>query len=231
VKPEHVDNYETGIKNAFFDNKLLVNATAFWMTDHDYQTTAASPVTNVPYLANAKSVISRGLELDVRAMPIPSLTAYASVTYDDAFYQSFRNAPIPPDVAPSSATTYDLTGEPIAMVPRWSASLGAEYRHPMGTFHTQELIGYVGGDFSWQSSFESLPDGSPITVVPPYGVLNLHAGITVPSSRWDLSVWIHNALDAQYITQAQAQVINASGAYGAQVGAPLMFGVTLRAKI
>jgi iron complex outermembrane receptor protein len=231
VKPEHVDNYEVGIKNAFYNNRLLINGAAFWMVDHDYQTTAASPVTGVSYLANAKSVISRGFELDVRAMPIPSVTTYASASYDEAFYQSFNNAPIPPYVAPSSGTNYNLTGATVALVPRWSASLGAEYRNRIGTFRSQELIGYIGGDFSWQSSFYSLPDGSPITIVPSYGILNLHAGITEPSGRWDLSFWIHNALNAQYITQNQIQVINATGAYGAQVGDPLMFGVTLRAKI
>src|SRR5258708_1782982 len=201
------------------------------MADHDYQTSAASPVTGAPYLANAKEVISRGVELDVRATPIPSVTTYASVSFDETFYQSFHNAPIPPYVSPSTGSTYDLTGATVALVPRWSASLGAEYRNTIGTFGSQELIGYIGGDYSWQSSFYSLPDGSPLTVVPAYGILDLHAGITQPSGRWDLSFWIHNALNRHYITQNQIQVINAMGAYGAQVGDPLMFGVTLRAKI
>ena len=231
VKPEHVDNYEVGVKNEFFSHRLVINGTAFWMADHDYQSTAASPVNATPYLSNAKEVISRGLELDIRAQPVTSLTTYASASFDEAFYESYNNAPPPPYVDPASGKTYNLTGATVALVPRWSAALGAEYRNPVGTFGTQEFIGYFGGDFSWQSNFYSLPDGSPLTVVPSYGILNLHVGITPASGRWDLSFWIHNALDVHYITQNQILVTNATGAYGAQVGDPLMFGVTLRAKI
>jgi iron complex outermembrane receptor protein len=231
VKPEHVDNYEIGIKNAFYDNRLLVNGTAFWMADHDYQTNAASPLNGAPYLANAKEVISRGLELDVRANPVTGLTAYASASFDEAFYQSFNNAPPPPYVAPKSGNTYDLTGATIALVPRWAAAVGVDYRHLIGTYGSRELTGYIGGDFSWQSSFYSNPDGSPITVVPAFGILNLHVGVTEEGGRWDLSLWIHNALDNHYITQNQNLINSSTGAYGAQVGDPLMFGVTLRVKI
>jgi len=81
VEPEFVDNYEVGIKNAFYDNRLLLNASAYWMNDHNYQTTAASVANGITqtYLANAKSVISRGVELDVRANPVEGLTTFANV--------------------------------------------------------------------------------------------------------------------------------------------------------
>ena len=230
VLPEFVDNYEVGVKNAFYDNRLLLNAAAYWMNDHNYQTTAASIANGITqaYLANAKSVISRGLELDVRATPVEGLTTFANVSYDDAYYNSFANSPCP--IEWSNKPTCNLSGSAIALAPLWAAAVGAEYRHRIGVLFNQEMVGYTGFDYTWQSEFFSNPDASRYAIVPAYGLLNLHAGITPESGRWDLSAWVHNAADSKYVTQ-QTVWSPTSGAIGAQVGQPITFGITFRAKI
>jgi len=230
VYPEFVDNYEVGIKNAFYDNRLLLNAAAYWMNDHNYQTTAASVANGITqtYLANAKSVISRGLELSARATPVEGLTTFANVAYDDAYYNSFANSPCP--IEWSNKPTCNLSGSAIALAPLWAAAVGAEYRHRIGILFNQEMDGYGGFDYTWQSEFFSNPDASRYAIVPAYGLLNLHAGIAPASGRWDLSAWVHNAADTKYVTQ-QTVWSPTSGAIGAQVGQPITFGITFRAKI
>jgi len=92
------------------------------------------------------------------------------------------------------------------------------------------MIGYAGANYTWQSEFFSNPDASRYAIVPAYGLLNLHAGITPASGRWDLSAWVHNAADTKYVTQ-QTVWTPTSGAIGTQVGQPITFGITFRAKI
>jgi iron complex outermembrane receptor protein len=42
IKPEQLDNYEVGLKSAFFDQRLQANFAAFWMDDRNYITTVAA---------------------------------------------------------------------------------------------------------------------------------------------------------------------------------------------
>lgn len=238
VKAEQLNNFEVGLKSSWFDQKLTANLATFVMIDRNYIATGASYVgtTVSTYLTNAKRAESRGVEIDLRAKPVEGLSLYSSLTYDDAFYASFKNSSCPPEVTGQSVC--DLTGKPLANTPKWTVVVGGEYSHNVGNLLAtvgidKPVVAYAGADFTWQSSYYSDQSGatndSIYAIINPYGLLDLHAGIKFVDNSWDLVAWAHNALDKHYYT-AKGVASGTGGEIVGYVGEPLMVGVTLRAK-
>lgn len=235
VAAEELDNYELGLKTELFDRRLLANFAAFWMVDHNYITNVVdlSPTgTTTTYLANAKRAISRGLEADLRAWPLDGLMLYGSATFDDAYFESFNSAPCPVEWS-NVLKNCNFAGKRLALIPRWAFSVGGEYTRPLGAslpFLDKPLSGLIGADFAWQSEVHTDTTNSFYSVVPPYGILNLHAGIETSDKSWRLTGWAHNVLDKHYFVNRQPMLIVGAGLVSGTVGAPVMAGVTLAAR-
>jgi iron complex outermembrane receptor protein len=235
VQAERLDNYEVGVKSSWFDQRLIANIAAYTMYDHNYINFVnyVQGSTGISYLSNAKLAESRGVEVDLRANPIDGLTSYISLSYDDAFYGSFTNSACPFEV--TGQTTCDLTGKPLSLIPKWTAVGGFEYSQHLGALFSpllidRPVIGYFGADYTWQSSFYSGTDDSRYSIINPYGLLDLHAGLKFEDGSWDVVGWAHNALNKHYYTNI-AVVGGTGGEITANVGAPLMIGFTIRAKL
>jgi len=233
IAAERVENYEVGMKSSWFDQKLTANAALFVMVDHNYITYQSSTIGAVTstYLANAKRANSRGVEVDLRAQPTEELSIYGSLTYDDTYYGSYSNAACPLEI--TGQASCNLTGKPLANTPRWTFVTGGEYTHSIGNFLQpvgidKELLAYAGADFTWQSEYFSDTTDSTYTIIHPYGLLNLHAGVKFADGSYDVVAWAHNALNKHYYTAIAAPVTG--GLITATVGDPLEVGVTIRAK-
>jgi iron complex outermembrane receptor protein len=232
VKPETLDNYEVGLKSQWLDNRLLANVALFAMVDHNYITQLSvlqSTGATLSYLANADSAISRGVEADIRYRPIDDLTTYLSAAYDDAFYGSFNNSPCPFEI--TGQPNCNFTGQRLSLVPRWAAAGGFEYVYHLGQpldFVPKPLVAYFGADATFQTSIFSNTDNSIYSVIPAYALINAHAGIKFEDSSWDLSTFVNNAANFHYFLSSAA---GTGGIISGNVGAPLVAGVTLRARL
>lgn len=235
VKPEEVDNFELGFKSTWYDNRLIANFAIFNMIDRNYITNVSvvnGTGATLSYLANARRAVSRGVEADVRARPIDGLEVYGSAIFNDAHFQSFDSAPCPLELSNLSSVglkTCNFTGKRLAIVSRWSTSVGGQYNQPLDMdipFLDQPAIGFVGADFNWQSSFYSDASDSQYALINPYGLLNVHAGIKTSDDKWKFTGWVHNALDKHYFTNLQGNLLSA-GLIGGTVGDPLMAGASL----
>lgn len=238
IKPETLDNYEIGLKTDLLDHKVQANFAAFWMNDWNFITQGAGIGTTggfFAYTANAPHVISRGFEADVRAHPTEEISVNASGMYDDAFYQNFPSAPCPVELGYKS--TCSLTGQQISATPRWSFNLGAEYTKHLGAIIPNlptPVIFFAGPDYSWQSWTNSgwfgESSNSIYAVIPAYGILNAHAGLKAEDGSWNLTGWVHNALNAHYFLVKSSNIGAATGLIGGTPGNPLMAGLTYTAK-
>jgi iron complex outermembrane recepter protein len=237
VAPESIDNYEVGVKSTWFDRRLTVNADLFWEDDTNYQTTLLTTTGPLVTLAaNIPGVRSRGVELDTRAEPIDGLQLSFSTAYTDATYQSYPNSPCPFERfvvtgagALNANTVCDLSGRPLPAVSKWVISAGAQYEHAVGNLGFGNLVGYVGADTSYRSSFYSAANDSIYSRVPSYNITNARIGVRAANSRWDFSLWARNAFDTNYI-QTSGPVTFNSGAISVLVGDPRTVGATLRAR-
>ncbi len=224
VKPEVATDYEIGLKSELFGRRLTLNAGLFYTDVRDYQATYFAEVNNnfVQILSNVGQVISRGAEIEAMARPLTGLTVHASAGYDDAYYASYSNGPCPVGV---SAATCSLSGRPVVGAPRWTANAYALYEHAL----TQQLVGYVRGEYSWRSHFFGYQDDSAQTRTGDYTLVNLYVGVKDPAGRWDLMVWAKNVANIHYPYSYLSYGSLLPGAYVPFFGDPATYGVTLRA--
>jgi iron complex outermembrane receptor protein len=226
IAPESIDMVEGGIKSTLFNHRLTLNGDVFFENDSNYQANLID--TNVPtpkqYLSNISKVQSQGIEVNMNAQPFDGLSLYTSAIYDKAIYADFPNAPCPLEAI--TTPVCNLSGAPLAGVPKWTISAGGEYDHPV-TFGSREVSAYVGADYTYRSSLYSVATDSIYSKLPALSLLNVRGGARSPNGKWDLYLWAKNVLNQYYYNFISASVGN-TGALDAGPGDPRTYGVTLR---
>lgn len=119
-KPEKITAYEVGTKNVLAGGALEFDLAGFVYdyTDLQLRTVVGheAPISNV-----AKASV-KGLEFAVVGRPTRELTIDANAAYVDSQLKSY--------VSPATGT--DLSGMPLPLSPRFSGTLGAQYRLSLG---------------------------------------------------------------------------------------------------
>ena len=113
----------------------------------------------------------------------------------------------------------------MAGAPRWIVNLGGAYEHDLGA----GLQGFVGGSYSWRSSYYGYLDNSAFARVDAYGLLNLNLGVR-SRTGWQVSVWGKNLLDEHYVGSYLNFGSLLPGVYVPYFGDPRTYGVTLWAS-
>ncbi len=234
VAPEKIDNYEIGTKTTVLSNRLLLNGDLFWDEDTNFQSTILGPSgpagALVAYLASVPKVRSRGLELDSRAQVTDNFSLFASGVFNEAYYETDPSGPCPYELS-NKFTSCNLTGRPLAGASKWTGSFGGEYDYPLPELYNRQTLAYLGGNILFRTGFYSTGDDSKYSYVPGYGVGNLTFGVRQANGIWDLSGWIHNFSNARYYLFRQVTgSLPTYNLVAGEVGDPLTFGVTLRAK-
>jgi iron complex outermembrane receptor protein len=225
VKPEHVKNYEAGIKTTPFRGGTA-NLAVFDTEINDFQAQVTNGAVGVirGYLANAEKVRVRGAEFDSSASINRHLSLYGSAAYTDATYVTFTDAP-PPIEETGGPSFVDISGTVLPGISKWALSVGGETSHRGSLLNKSgEYFGAI--DASYRSSFSSSPSYSKYMVIPGYALVNARAGFRV-SGAWTLSVWARNLFNKDYFDLMTAVAGN-TGLLVGQPGDPRTFGVTLR---
>lgn len=224
VAPESIDAYEIGLKSSLLDNRLIFNVAAFLQNDRNYQATVADPTRlAVVYLSNVPKVRSKGFEIDMRGTLSDNFSVYGALAYTDAKLVSYPAAACPLEL--SNFNTCDLSGYPIAGIPKWSASFGGEAKQEISVFDAPSEA-YLGFDYSYRSSVNN-GGYSAATVLPPLHLANARLGVRAQNRRLDLSFWVKNLFDKQYFSDIAVGVGNA-GLLTGQLGDERTYGVTAR---
>ncbi|WP_405052722.1 TonB-dependent receptor [Sphingomonas sp. SORGH_AS_0438] len=234
VRPETVDSYEIGLKSQLLDRRVTLNLAAYQTDVHDYQTTIVQQVvgTNryLNYIANIPQVRSRGFEGDLAVRPADWLSLTGSIAYTDATYRDYPNGPTPvealnPTAAnPGGSPVRNFTGQRLAGVPKWAASVGGDVTHAVGG----GAEAYLHGDWSYRSSYYTVASNSRYGLVPGYGLVNARAGIRLgDGGRYDLSIWARNLFDKDYFQTLNVQNY---GLVTAILGDPGTYGATLKVR-
>ncbi|MBN4055285.1 TonB-dependent receptor [bacterium AH-315-K03] len=183
-KKENNQTTELGIKSEFWDNRARLNVTAFLSVFKDMQLDFIDPdiITN-PETKNAiNKVRISGLELDMKVNPISALTLGASYTYLETD-KSLQPNPLDTTL---SQTFY------VTQAPAHAGSLTIDYQV------TNNLTGHLditSTDNYAHVSFEPLR-------LDAYTLVNARFTLKIPLNKdsIDLSLWVKNLLDEEYIT-------------------------------
>ena len=96
VKRETSIDYEVGARTEWFDNRLVLNATAYWMDYNNFQVSSLAPSPPNPpntfILTNIPAVRSRGLEIASTAAITDDLSANLNYAYTEAMPPTSRTA-------------------------------------------------------------------------------------------------------------------------------------------
>jgi len=137
-KSDSLWNYELGTKTGWFENRLTVNAAAFFIKWKDIQQQILLPC-GFQYRANAGAAESKGGEVEIRARPTERLDFSLGLGYQRA------------KITEASTSSPQQVGSPVYQVPDWTANAGVNYAMPIND--TWKLISgvdfsYIGKSFS-----------------------------------------------------------------------------------
>jgi iron complex outermembrane recepter protein len=181
-------NYEIGIKSEP-TRWLSFDLTGYWIQWETIQLAAARNGFSV--LANGGDARSRGVEFQAAARPMDGLTLAATFAYTNAELV---------DPAP------DLSGVPgdrLPTIPRWAASLSADYEWPVFSGWN----GTAGGTLAYVGQRNSGFPGSktsPNYVMDSYTTLDIRAGLT--SDRYQITAFVQNLTDERGLVNASVSV-------------------------
>ena len=166
-------SYEIGIKNAFLNNRLILNGSVYYMDITDMQVTeAVTPVES--YLTNAAEATAKGVELEMTARVSDGLSLMAGFGYSDIEFDSFKDA------------MGDYEGNKNPFAPDYTFNIGAQYRHDSGFYARADLIGY--GKMYFDKANDYPRDA--------YEIVNAKSGYE--TEHFDIYLYAKNLFDKEY---------------------------------
>ncbi|MFU8764048.1 MAG: TonB-dependent receptor, partial [Haliea sp.] len=210
-EPETLDSIELGVKSAWLDDRLRLNAALFHMDYQDKQESAF--LTGVGFVqSNAGEATSDGFEMDVEFAATEIWRIYAAIGYADARYDEY----VVDDFT-------DYGGNTLVRAPEWTANLGAqaEWRFNAG------LTGMFRLDYSWQDAFFTRASNDPFFAADSQSLLNARLRLAAADERWAVTLWGRNLTDDDNINTKDGASNFFFPTYHYSLIAPRTYGVEL----
>jgi outer membrane receptor protein involved in Fe transport len=214
---EFVDAYEIGLKNGFMGGDLLLNLDAYYNEYTDFQLNRFNGTQFV--VQTIPEVTSQGLEVDAFwRTPLDGLSMQGGVAYTEAEYGA--------NTGWAGPGLTRLPGARLTNAPLWTVTNSFTYKKSlMGG--AAEGLAYI--DFRYVSDQNTGSDLAPAKIQPGYFLVNGRVGLSSKGDRVGIEVWGRNLFDQEYAQIMFDQPLQ-TGAFGAFLGDPRTYGVTLRAK-
>lgn len=221
--PDTVLSMEIGAKTSWLEDRVILNATYFWMNWEDIQVPGQDPTGSINFVANAAEAEIDGVELEIFARPTNQWLLTFGLTW--------LNAELTKDQEiddPDSYTTLPplgLDGDPIPKAPEWAFSGSAEYTMPFGSAGNTDLslranFSYTGDSYRFfNDSFQGNAE------IGDYFLMNLSANLI--RDNWVFTLFCNNVTDeaptidifgngtdAQHIITAEPRSIGAQVRWG-----------------
>lgn len=231
---EFVDSLELGAKSTLLDGALLLNATLFNQKFENFQLNTFLGTSFV--VESIPEVESTGVDVDlIYLTPVDGLTLQGGFTYADTKYGNFG----PGDLSnPSRFQQLQLLpNQRLSFAPEFSGTGAVSYERDLGGLTARFFLGA-----KYTSEFNTGSDLLPFKNQEGFALVNGRVGLGTPDDRIRVELFGQNLTDEEYIQVAfnqtlQGSAFPASGpynqatdtqTYGAFLGQPRTYGVTLR---
>jgi iron complex outermembrane receptor protein len=210
--PEEVQAFELGFKSRLWEDRLSLNAAAFYNDYKDLQVAWFEPPVFNQVLNAGEATIS-GAEIEFVARLSRGWTIDGFYAYLHGEYGEF--------IDPEGNDVKDDV--PFSNAPRHMTKFGAEYAFPMTS------IGQVTAkvDYLWRDEFNS-GNKDPINLNPAYGLWNARVqwlGIPLPAGSIRMGLWGKNLSNEDYRTITTDFSGGTGLAQAAQFGTPRTYGL------
>ncbi|TXG93333.1 MAG: TonB-dependent receptor, partial [Rhodocyclaceae bacterium] len=217
TSPEKADSFEIGFKSEFLDNRVRLNATAFYVKYSDLQKQLNVPIevngqpNQVTLFVNAASADVKGLEIEASATPVEGLTLRGVLGYQDGKYKKYTAA----------NAGYDLASAPLDRAPKWQWTADAVYSLPVSdnlklTFNGN--VAYTGRNLNTQAIDDPLGN----TFLNARTLVNGSITLAETENKYYVRLVGKNLTDKRYRVGIQ----NVAGLWlNSQYGPPRYFGL------
>ena len=210
-QPELVDSHEIGFKWQGFDDRVRLNAAAFYSDYEEVQVTFFDSLGG-PVTANAGTVEIKGLEVELTALVSDRLLLDVSYGYADAGYTTIN--PIS-----GLSLTLDESAR-LVNTPENTFNIGLEYSLPIGG---RQLAARV--DYSYKDDVFNDSQNSPFLFQEAYDTLNASIRLSIGESV-DVVVFVDNLTNERFIESGDSNF--GLGFHEANYNRPREYGVTFR---
>ena len=205
--PEYSNNFETGIKNNWLNNKLILNVALFYTKVTDAQVPSLILPDAITITKNTGQLSSKGVEAELMFIPTKGLLIQYSFGATSASYDKLEIA--------SQGASVNLAGKRPIFTPSSTSLLAAQYSYPISS----ELQIILRGE--WKYIGTTYFDLANNIQQSPYHLLNAKLGIEYKKTA--LSFWAKNLAGAKYISYGYD--------FGAvHLGDPAIFGTSFSYK-
>jgi outer membrane receptor protein involved in Fe transport len=186
---DSVWSYEVGTKDRFFDRKLQVSASAYYIAWSNIQQAFYVPVCGIQFTTNAGEAVAKGFDLQSEWRLTKAFGVDLSLGYTDAkFTKSARDA---------NGDVLNENGDALDVAP-WTLTVGAQYDF---TLLGRDAFARLDDEFQSKRT-TPIPDEDPATAFydaglrpdPATNQLAMRFGLSL--ERWDFAVFANNLLDA-----------------------------------
>jgi len=216
IDAELVNSYELGLKGALFDQRLLYDISAYYYDYSNFQTTVQDPDTTLFVPANGGNAHAAGAEISMIYQMGEQIGAFFNYGYSDARFNAVDD----------NDNAQRLAGNRFRLNPEHSASAGMDFTMPLGG----GTAFYLRPSWNWRSQVFFEDQNTPGIEQAGYALYSVRAGVRFgQAQRWDLSAWVDNATDKQYLIDAG----NTGRLFGTPTfipGNPRLYGVRLSGR-
>jgi iron complex outermembrane receptor protein len=205
--PEYSNNFETGIKNNWLSNKLILNIALFYTKVTDAQVPSLILPDAITITKNTGQLSSKGVEAELMFIPTKGVLLQYAFGTTSASYDKLEIA--------SQGASVNLAGKRPIFTPSSTSLLAAQYSFPVSS----ELKIMLRGE--WKYIGTTYFDLANNIQQSPYHLLNAKLGIEYKKTA--LSFWAKNLAGAKYISYGYD--------FGAvHLGDPAIFGTSFSYK-
>ncbi len=189
--PEKLISYETGIKGAAFDRKLLYSFDYWYYNWSNIQAQLYNYVTASSDVTNDAKARAQGPEADLQALPWRGGAIDFNGDYVDAYYTHFGSTFS--DVV-SGATNVNFTGAALLGTPRWKWNLGIQQTASLGG----------GGDITPRVEYQHRSSAfwvftkDPLARSGGYDIYNFRLLYRPVGRRFDVDLYVENLTNRYY---------------------------------
>jgi iron complex outermembrane receptor protein len=200
VPAETSEAYEVGLKSTLFDDRLILNTAAFYTTFQDFQSQAQDATSGQFSLLSIGDVETYGIEVDMMARPMTHWDIFGGFAWVNTEIKDLERGPCSPaQVAqPGSECALfgyqDIRGAGMPYSPKYKLTLSSRYTIPLDTSFDIALA----ATYRWQDDVLYALDQDKNKVQDAYSVVDLSIALVDDAGRYEVSVYVNNALDENY---------------------------------
>jgi len=225
-EPETLDSFEIGFKTIAFDQRLTANLSIFLALYDNIQVPTTRTFEDeegdlrVETLTlNAAQATTKGLELEVLALPTDGLRLTGTLGLLDATYDDFLG------ISDITGDPIDRSGQTFPSTPQTNAHLSAQYSFEIDGGQSDWMQGWLTPRIEWYYQSSMHVGGPELPEVTQEGYSLLHARLSYDflDDRAQVALWGKNLTDTTHFDTV-ANYVNTIGALNRYYQTPRTFG-------